>query len=121
MAGSEGRPHTGAAPRADVRERQSRKRHPRTALAAQPPAHGLQPSRDMKHLQVKVKPNARRSVLEETSAGLWHAELKSAPVDGKANRELIALVAKAFGCPRAAVSIRSGAAARLKLVRIEDD
>jgi uncharacterized protein YggU (UPF0235/DUF167 family) len=92
-----------------------------TAARAPPrPAHGLQPSRGMKHLQVKVKPNARRSVLEETSAGLWHAELKSAPVDGKTNQELIALVAKAFGCPRAAVTIRSGAAGRLKLVRIED-
>jgi uncharacterized protein (TIGR00251 family) len=74
----------------------------------------------MTTLQVKVKPNARVSRLVEMSPGVWHAELKSAPVDGKANQELIALVAKAFGCPRAAVTIRSGAAGRLKLVRIED-
>ena len=75
----------------------------------------------MTTLQVKVKPNARVSRLEAVGPGLWHAELKSAPVDGRANQELIALVAKAFGCPRAAVSIRSGAAGRLKLVRIEDE
>ena len=74
----------------------------------------------MTTLQVKVKPNARVSRLVETGPGLWHAELKSAPIDGKAKQELIALVAKAFGCPRAAVTIRSGAAGRLKLVRIED-
>ncbi len=70
-------------------------------------------------IQVKVKPNGRAGVLEETSPGVWHAELKSPPVDGKANEELIALVARHFGCRRRAVSIRSGAAGRVKLVRIE--
>jgi uncharacterized protein (TIGR00251 family) len=70
-------------------------------------------------IQVKVKPNARASVLEETSPGVWHAELKSPPVDGKANQELIALIARHFGCRRAAVTIRSGASGRMKLVRIE--
>ena len=48
------------------------------------------------------------------------AELKSPPVDGRANDELIALVARHFGCARARVSIRSGAAARIKVVRIEE-
>ena len=73
----------------------------------------------MKIIQVKVKPGARTSSLEETSPGVWHADLKSPPVDGKANRELIALVANRFGCSKAAVSIRSGASGRVKLVRIE--
>jgi hypothetical protein len=70
-------------------------------------------------IQVKVKPNARASVLQETSPGVWHADLKSPPVDGKANQELIALIARHFGCRRAAVTIRSGASGRMKLVRIE--
>jgi len=70
-------------------------------------------------IQVKVKPNARASVLEETSPGVWHAELKSPPVDGKANQELVALIARHFGCRRADVTIRSGASGRMKLVRIE--
>ena len=70
-------------------------------------------------IQVKVKPNARQSVIEETSGGAWLAQLKSPPVDGKANAELIALVAKHFQCPKSAVSIKSGASARMKLVRIE--
>lgn len=70
-------------------------------------------------IAVKVKPNARRSVLEELEGGIWEAQLKSPPVDGKANRELIALVADRFGCRRAAVSIKSGASGRMKLVRIE--
>ena len=75
----------------------------------------------MPAIRVKVKPSARVSRLEETEPGVWLAQLKSPPVDGKANQELIALVARAFGCPRTAVSIRSGASGRMKLVRIEGD
>jgi uncharacterized protein len=50
--------------------------------------------------------------------GTWLAQLKSPPVDGKANAELIALVARHFGVPRAQVTIRRGATARLKLVDV---
>jgi uncharacterized protein (TIGR00251 family) len=70
-------------------------------------------------IQVKVKPNARSSVLEQVEGGTYVAQLKAAPVDGKANEELIALVAKRFGCRKSDVSIRSGASGRTKLVRIE--
>jgi len=72
----------------------------------------------MKTIQVRVKPNARVSVLEEADDGPWLAQLKSPPVDGKANKELIELIARHFGCPKSAVSIRSGASGRTKLVRI---
>ena len=70
-------------------------------------------------LTVKVKPKARTSSLAQNSDGTWVAELKSAPVDGKANAELIALVARRFGCGRAAVTIKSGASGRRKLVKVE--
>lgn len=69
-------------------------------------------------LQVKVKPSARASSLTQLDDGTWLAQLKSPPVDGKANAELIALVANHFGCTRAKVSIRSGASGRLKLVKL---
>lgn len=69
-------------------------------------------------LQIRVKPNARMSVLTEPAEGPWLAQLKSPPVDGKANVELIALVARHFGCAKSAVSIKSGASARLKLVQV---
>jgi len=73
----------------------------------------------MKIIQVKVKPNARTSALEETPEGPWLAQLKSPPVDGKANEELISLIARHLGCHKSAVSIKSGASGRLKLVRVE--
>jgi uncharacterized protein YggU (UPF0235/DUF167 family) len=69
-------------------------------------------------LLVKVKPNARRSSLERQADGSWLAQLKSPPVDGKANAELIALVAREFGCTKSAVDIATGAGARIKRVRI---
>jgi uncharacterized protein len=72
-------------------------------------------------LQVKVRPNARVSLLEETSPGMWLAQIKAPPVDGKANEELVALIARRFGCRRSSVLIKSGASGRMKLVRIESD
>jgi len=70
-------------------------------------------------IAVKVKPNAAVSVLQQDEAGTWFAQLRSPPAQGKANAELIELVARHFGCRRSAVSIRRGASSRLKLVRIE--
>ena len=67
-------------------------------------------------LQTKVKPNARMSLREHAADGSWRAQLKLQPVDGKANEELIAPVARQFGCRKSAVSIRSGASGRMKLV-----
>jgi uncharacterized protein (TIGR00251 family) len=70
-------------------------------------------------LQVRVKPRSRRAALEELPDGTWVARLRSPPVDGRANEELIALVAARFGCQKADVTIRAGAAGRTKLVRVE--
>ncbi len=70
-------------------------------------------------LQIKVKPNARESVLEQAVDGTWTARLKSPPVDGRANQELIGLVARHWGCAKSAVELKTGASGRLKLVRID--
>lgn len=75
----------------------------------------------LRNIRIKVKPRARVSALDGPDAeGVWLARLKSPPVDGKANAELIALVARHFACPRSAVSIRSGATGRLKQVQIRE-
>jgi uncharacterized protein (TIGR00251 family) len=70
-------------------------------------------------LRIKVKPRARDSSLVQETDGTWTARVKSPPVDGKANAELIALVAGHFRCPKSAVTIKSGASGRIKLVKIE--
>lgn len=70
-------------------------------------------------LQVKVKPRARVSELSQTTDGTWIARLKSPPVDGKANDELVRLVAEKFQCGKAAVTIKAGTSGRTKLIRVE--
>jgi len=71
-------------------------------------------------LQIKVKPRSRASQLNQAADGTWVASLKSPPVDGKANEELIGLVAEQFQVRKAAVSIKSGASGRMKLVQWEE-
>ena len=69
-------------------------------------------------LQVKVKPRAKVSELSQAADGTWVAKLKAPPVDGKANEELVALIAEKFHCRKAAVTIKAGASGRTKLVRV---
>jgi len=75
----------------------------------------------VKIIQVRVKPGARESSFEALSDGTWLACVKAPPVDGKANKELVALVARHFGRSKAQVSVKTGASGRLKLVQIQGE
>lgn len=68
---------------------------------------------------VKVKPNAKRQHIQEEADGSLTVSLKSSPVDGKANEELIKLLAQKFHVPKSKVSIKLGLSSRQKLVEIE--
>lgn len=74
----------------------------------------------MTQLRVRVKPNARVAELLREEDGSYVARVKAPPVEGKANEALVALVAEAFGVRKAQVTIRRGAASRIKLVVIDD-
>jgi uncharacterized protein (TIGR00251 family) len=69
-------------------------------------------------IRVKVRPSARETLLEEQEDGSYIARLTAPPVDGKANAELVTLVAKHFGVTRSAVTIKVGAGSRVKLVSV---
>jgi uncharacterized protein (TIGR00251 family) len=71
-------------------------------------------------LTLTVKPNSRESRLEQLEDGSWRAHLKSPPVDGKANAELIGLVAKHFKVAKSAVDITGGTTSRHKRIRLPD-
>ena len=73
----------------------------------------------MKTIKVKVMPKAKASKLEELSNGTWLARIKSPPLDGKANKELVSLIAKYFQLPKVQITIISGASGRIKLVRVD--
>jgi uncharacterized protein (TIGR00251 family) len=71
--------------------------------------------------QVKVKPNSKKQHIEEAADGSLTVHLKSPPVDGKANAELIQLLAKKFGVSKSQVTIKTGLSSKHKLVEIETD
>ena len=71
-------------------------------------------------IQVKVKPNSKHQTIEQSEEGTWIVRLKSPPVEGKANKELIELLAKNFKVPQKQITIKAGLFAKNKLVEIEE-
>lgn len=69
-------------------------------------------------LEVRVQPRASRPGLAGLHGDRLRIRLSSPPVDGRANEELVALVADAFGVPRARVTIEHGLSGRDKRVRV---
>jgi uncharacterized protein YggU (UPF0235/DUF167 family) len=70
-------------------------------------------------ITVRVQPRSSRPGLEKVGEGEYKARLNSAPEAGRANAELIDLLAEHFGVPRRRIRIIRGAGARLKRVSIE--
>lgn len=70
-------------------------------------------------ISVRAQPGSRRSGV----VGVWNGRLKiavRAPAqDGRANEELVDVLAKALGVPRRALSIVRGERAQLKELRVE--
>ena len=64
-------------------------------------------------------PRASKRGLDVEPDGCLKVRLHSPPVEGAANAELVEVLADAFGVPRRAVTIVSGAHARAKRVLID--
>jgi uncharacterized protein YggU (UPF0235/DUF167 family) len=73
----------------------------------------------MQVISIKVKLHARLAFMEPQRDGTFIAHLTAQPVDGKANEELLALVARHFGVRRADVTLKSGASSRVKRVTVD--
>lgn len=77
-------------------------------------------------LSVRLTPSGGRDALEklETVADgdvVLKARVSAVPENGKANKALIALLAKSLRVPKSAISFISGETARKKILRIEAD
>lgn len=79
--------------------------------------------RDGVRLAVRVTPRASK----DEACGLWcdadgqpwlALKVRAAPDDGQANKAVIATLSKALGIPKSAFTLESGAAARLKRLKI---
>jgi uncharacterized protein YggU (UPF0235/DUF167 family) len=73
-----------------------------------------------------VTPNAGADRIEgaegrDDGSAVLRVRVKAVPDKGKANAAVIALLAKALGVPKSAVTLVAGDTARLKTVAIEGD
>ena len=67
-------------------------------------------------LDVRAAPRSSRAGLDGTVGDAVKVRVRSAPVDGKANKEVIETLADAFGVPKSAVSFVSGETSKTKRV-----
>ncbi len=69
------------------------------------------------HIVVHVKPFSRTSEIKQEDATL-RAYLKSMPIDGQANEELIYLLSRYFKVKKSEITIKSGRRSKTKLIQI---
>lgn len=69
---------------------------------------------------VAVHPRSRRHELRQVSGGTFSARVQSPPEAGKANEEVISLVAEYFKIPKTRVRILGGFSVRNKLIEIRE-
>jgi hypothetical protein len=75
---------------------------------------------------IRLTPNARRAEfgglmdIGDNKTAL-KVSINAVPEDGKANKELIAFLAKAWKLPKSSLSLLSGHTNRLKVILIEGD
>lgn len=68
---------------------------------------------------VRVIPRSSKTEIVGEHDGALKVKLRSPPVEGAANAEIVKMMAKSFGVARSAVSIISGETSRNKRVRVE--
>lgn len=69
-------------------------------------------------IAITVKPQSGNSEIEQAEDGSLVVRLKSAPVDGKANEELVRLLAKYFHVTQKSIVIKQGSTGKKKLIEI---
>ena len=70
-------------------------------------------------LTLHIQPGAKKTEIAGLHGDALKIRLAAPPVDGKANAELVRLLAEAFGVPRRQVAILRGETSRDKLVRVD--
>ena len=77
-------------------------------------------------LSLRLTPKSSKDALEAVETlsdgrSVLKARVRAAPEDGKANLALLRLLADQLDCPIRALSLTSGATARIKVIRIDGE
>ena len=67
-------------------------------------------------LNVRAQPRSSRSGIDGLIGDAVKVRIRCAPVDGKANKELVETLADAFGLPKSAVVFKSGETSKTKRI-----
>ncbi len=70
-------------------------------------------------LKIKLSPRSSKNEISGFEGDILRVRVKSPPVEGKANRDLVNLLAKRLGIPKGAVEIVSGHKSKLKTIRLK--
>ncbi len=71
-------------------------------------------------LRVRVTPRGGRDAIDGFGDdGVLRVHVAAAPADGKANDDVVRLIAKAAGVPPSRVEVSAGASARVKTIAVE--
>ena len=65
-------------------------------------------------VSVRAQPRSSRSGVDGVVGDALKVRIKSAPVDGKANKELVEVLADAFGIAKSAVEFKGGETSKTK-------
>lgn len=71
------------------------------------------------YLKVKVQPGARKQEIHKIGEREYNVRVLSPPTEGKANKEVIAVLASHFSLPPSRVKIFKGQKSRQKVVVLE--
>lgn len=69
-------------------------------------------------LEVIVKPNSSKTSIEKKDDGAWVICVTAPPIDNKANKALIEVLANYFHKPKSKITIIRGEKGRKKLIEI---
>lgn len=70
-------------------------------------------------LTIRLTPRARRNEISQLREGVLYVKVTAPPVEGAANRALLALLSQKLDVPPSALCLISGETSRIKRIRVE--
>ena len=71
-----------------------------------------------KKIVVEVKPNSKEVKVEKITDNVYKVKLTATPVGGRANKQLIEILAKYLGVAKSQIEIKSGQTSKTKVLVI---
>ena len=72
----------------------------------------------MVRISVKVKPNSKKELVEQTGEKQYNVRVKEKAIEGRANEAVVKLLSQYFGCPKSNVSVAIGLKSKNKVIII---